>query len=58
MELQVLVHVVNMGENIAHNSGDDSLQVIVSQHPFHCMCFSRRGLTIGKDGSIEPTEHI
>ena len=58
MELEVFIHLVDIGKDIAHNPRDDALHLWVSKHTLHCMGFTRRGLTVGKNGAIVPAQYI
>ena len=58
VELEIFVHLVDVGEDVGHDSGDNALHMLVAQHSLHGMRLSGRRLTVGKDGSIVTAQHI
>ena len=58
MELKVLLHGVNVVEDVIDNPGDDALHGWVIDHPLHGMGLSGRRLSVSKYGSIVSTKNI
>lgn len=58
MELQILVHVVDVVENVLDNTWDNALQSGIPNDTFHSMGFAGRCLPVGKDGAVIPVENI
>ena len=52
MELQVLLHGINVVEDVVDNPGDDALHGGVIDDALHGVGLSRRRLSISKYGSI------
>ena len=58
MELQVLLHGINVVEDVVDNPGDDALHGGVIDDTLHGMSLTRRRLSIGKYGSIVTAQNI
>ena len=58
MELQILLHGVDVVEDVVDNPGYDALLVGVVNDALHGVGLAARGLTIGEYGSIVSTQHI
>ena len=58
MKLEVLVHLVDVGEDVADDAWDDSLQLSVAQHSFHRVRLSRGRLSVREDRSVVAAQHI
>ena len=58
MELEVLLHRVDVVEDVIDNPWDDALHSWVVDYPLHSMGHSGRRLTISKYGSIVSTKNI
>lgn len=58
MELEVHFHAIDVVEDVADNTRNDSLLTWVTHHPLHRMCFTRRSLTVREYRSIVTGEHI
>ena len=58
MELEVLLHRVDVVEDVIYNPWDDALHSWVVDYPLHSMGLSGRRLTISKYGSIISTKNI
>ena len=58
MELQVLLHGVNVVEDVIDDPRDDALHSWVIDYPLHSMGLSGRRLTVSKYSSIVSTKNI
>ena len=58
MELQVLLHGVNVVEDVVDDPWDDALHSWVVDYPLHSMGLSGRRLTVSKYSSIVSTKNI
>ena len=58
MELEVLLHAVDVVEDIGDDPGDDALEVRPAQHALHRVGFARGRLAIGEDGAVVAHEYI
>ena len=58
MELQVLLHGINVVEDVVDNPGDDALHGGVIDDTLHGVGFTRWRLSVSKYGSIVATQDI
>ncbi len=58
MELQVLLHGVDVIEDVVHNPGDDSLFVGVVDDPLHGVGLTTGSLSVSEYCSIISTQYI
>ena len=58
VKLEVLVHLVDVGEDVADDARDDPLQLCVAQHSLHRVRLSRRRLPVREDRSVVAAQHI
>ena len=58
MELEILLHRVDVVEDIVHNPGDNSLLVGVVNDTLHGVGFTARSLAVGKYSSVVSTQNI
>ena len=58
MELEVLLHGINVVKDIIDNPWDDALHGWVVNDPLHGMGLSGRRLSVSKYGSIVSTKNI
>ena len=58
MELEVLLHGINVVEDVIDNPWDDALHGWVVDYPLHGMGLSGRRLSVSKYGSIVSTKNI
>ena len=58
MELKVLLHRINVVEDVIDNPRDDPLHGWVIDDPLHCVSLAGRRLAISKYGSIVATKNI
>lgn len=58
LELYVFIHRINMIENIINDSWNNSLHFWIAKNSLHCVCFTRRSLSVSKYGSIVSFEHV
>ena len=58
VELEVLLHRIDVVEDVVDNPGYDAQLVGVVDDALHGVGLAARGLTIGEYGSIVSTQHI
>ena len=58
MELQVLLHGVDVIEDVVHNPGDDSLFVGIVDDPLHGVGLTTGSLSVSEYCSIISTQYI
>ena len=58
MELQVLLHRVDVVEDIIDDAGDDALHVGVVDDALHGVRLAAGGLPVREDGSVIPAQYI
>lgn len=58
MELKVLLHAIDVLEDIIDDTWHDSMKLRVRDDTLHGVGLTRRGLPVCKDGSIVPIEDI
>ena len=58
MELKILLHGVDMVEDVVDDPGDDALLVGVVDDPLHGVGLSARGLAVGEYCSIVAVQYV
>ena len=58
VKLQILVHLVDIGEDVADDSWNDALHLLTTKHSLHRMRLTGRRLPVREDCSVVATEYI
>lgn len=58
VKLQVLLHGVDVIEDVVDDTRDDSLLARVTDDTLHCVRLPRRRLPVGEYRPVVPAEHI
>lgn len=58
VKLDVLVHRVDVVEDVVHDSRYDAHVLAIVEHTLHRVRLARRRLAVGEDGAVVAAEHI
>ena len=58
VKLEVFVHLVDVGEDVWDDAGNDALHVGVAQHALHSVRLARWRLSVREDRAIVAAEHV